>query len=199
MIQRLVARSGCTGVALLCRIYRNCVMCVDQEGELSARDGVSYERGLPMPMFRGASSKIILANLPPRSVRWFFEKYSREINEAGLGSDWETIKANLRRIRKAGVLVVRAEVDRNRVGIAAPIIDPTGRVLGSVSMVMMEKDATPETIANVSALVDAAGHEIQAALRILHARKTKPASNSDPASGDSFAGVIKVSESGKRV
>ncbi len=195
VIRRLVARSGCSGVALLCRTYRNCVMCVDQEGEFASKGAVSYERGLPMPMFRGASSKIILANLPSRSVRWFFENYSREMCEAGLGADWDEVKANLRQIRKAGVLVARGEVDRQRVGVAAPIIDPDGRVLGSVSMVITEQEATPQTVANVSALVEAAGREIHAALVVLHA---KPVSlNSDSVRTNPEI-VIDLTESSKQ-
>lgn len=194
VIRRLVARSGCPGVALLCRIYRNCVMCVDQQGEFGSNGAISYERGLPMPMFRGASSKIILANLPSRSVRWFFENYSREMNEAGLGHDWEAVKANLRQIRKAGVLVARGEVDRHRVGVAAPIIDPEGRVLGSVSMVIMEEQATPQTVANVSALVEAAGREIHAALLLLHA---KPVSLATDAVRSDSVPANNFTESGK--
>ncbi|MDE3109005.1 MAG: IclR family transcriptional regulator, partial [Acidobacteriota bacterium] len=57
-MQRLVARAGSAGVAILCRIYHNGVMCVHQESSAVPEGGISYERGRPMPMFRGASSKI---------------------------------------------------------------------------------------------------------------------------------------------
>lgn len=169
-IQRLVDRSGCPGVALLCRIYRNGVMCVDQERGSSAHEALSYQRGLPMPMFRGASSKAIFANLSPRLLDWFYKRNSREIAKAGLGSDWETVKANLRRLRKGRVVVAYGEVDPRRVGIAAPIIDPKGNVMGSVSMVLHETDATPETVASISALVDAASREIAVSLKTARAK-----------------------------
>jgi DNA-binding IclR family transcriptional regulator len=120
-----------------------------------------------MPMFRGASSKVIFANLPSRTVRWFFEKHPEEIAAAGLGSDWETIKVNLRRIRRAGVHVTRGEVDSGRVGIAAPVFGPDRNVIGSIAMSIPESEATPQFIANITALVEAAAREIDAGLQVM--------------------------------
>jgi len=148
----------------LCRMHRNYVMCIHQEGESSRENPVSYERGRLMPMFRGSASKVIFANLPWASVRWFFGKFSRDIAEAGLGSEWLTVRANLRQIRKAGVLVSRAEVDRGRVGISAPVFGSKKNVVGSISLVISDTEATQETIYNISALVDAAGRQISAGL-----------------------------------
>lgn len=166
-MQHLVARSGGMGVAILCRIYRKGVMCVHQEPAVVPEGGISFERGRPMPMLRGASSKVIFANLPPRSARWFFENNRAEICEAGFGSDWDTVRANLRRIRKAGVHITHGEVDRGRVGIAAPVFRPDGNVLGSVAIAIFEREATPESVANLSALVQAAAREIDAGLLVL--------------------------------
>lgn len=166
-MQRLVSRSGSVGVALLCRIYRNCVMCVHQEATVLPEDTVGYERGRPMPMFRGASSKVIFANLPSRTAKWFFERHREEIAAAGLGSDWETVKANLRRIRRAGLHITRGEVDAGRVGIAAPVFGRDRTVIGSITMAIPENEATPQFVANTSALVQAAAREINAGLQFL--------------------------------
>jgi len=166
-LQRLISRSTTVGVALLCRIYRNCVMCVHQEPAALTDNTISYERGRPMPMFRGASSKVIFANLPSRTARWFFERYPDEIAKAGLGSDWETIKVNLRRIRKAGLHITRGEVDEGRVGIAAPVFGRDRMVIGSVTMAIPESETTPQSIANISALVHATAREIDAGLNFL--------------------------------
>lgn len=173
---RLISRSEHIGVGLLCRIYRNRVMCIHQEFD-GHEQHLSYERGRPMPMFLGASSKIILANLPPRTARWFFSRFQEEISNGGLGTDWDEVKTNLRRIRKAGVCITHGEVDSGHVGIAAPIAGPNGTVIGSVGLVLWDKDATPEIVANCSALVQAAGREIEAApLLHTHAEPTqKPA------------------------
>jgi DNA-binding IclR family transcriptional regulator len=164
-MERLIARAGGTGVALLCRVYRNRVMCVHQEPAALPENAVGYERGRPMPMFRGASSKVIFANLPSRTVRWFSEEYPEEIAAAALGSDWETIRTNLRRIRKAGLHITRGEVDTGLVGVAAPVFGPDGAVIGSITMAIEESEATPQTIANISALVQAAAREIDAGMQ----------------------------------
>jgi DNA-binding IclR family transcriptional regulator len=164
-LQRLVARSGSAGIALLCRIYRTRVMCVHQEARVLSEQTVGYERGRPMPMFRGASSKVIFASLPSRTARWLFGEHKEEIAAAELGSDWETVKANLRRIRRAGLHLTRGEVDTGRVGIAAPVFGPSGNVIGSISMVIPESEATPQFVANIAALVQAAAREIDAGLQ----------------------------------
>jgi len=166
-MQRLISRSAGVGVALLCRIYRNCVMCVHQEPEAVPDNTTSYERGRPMPMFRGASSKVIFANLPSRTAKWFFQKHAEEIAAAQLGSDWETVRANLRRIRRTGLHITRGEVDAGRVGIAAPVFSRDRTVIGSITMAIPENEATPQFVANLSALVQAAAREINEGLQFL--------------------------------
>jgi len=192
-MERLVARSGSTGIALLCRVYRNRVMCVHQEARVLPESAVGYERGRPMPMFRGASSKVIFANLPSRTVRWFCEKHPEEIAAAGLGSDWETIRANLRRIRKAGLQVTRGEVDPGNVGIAAPVFGPDGNVIGSIAMAIPQAEATPQSIAHISALVQAAAREIDAGLQTMSEEVTGEDSGLPPVynelSSDEDAGL----------
>ncbi|MGP0090043.1 MAG: IclR family transcriptional regulator [Xanthobacteraceae bacterium] len=164
VMRKLVAQAGHVGVALLCRVYRNRVMCVHQESEGHIDHAVGYERGRPMPMFRGASSKIIFAHLSSRSARWLVLKHQVEIAASGLGSDWEAIKLTLRRMRAAGICITRAEVDRDRVGIAAPVFDPSGKVLGSVGLAVPLADVTNQLVANASTLVAAAGREIDQGL-----------------------------------
>ena len=45
---------------MLCRLYRNQVMCVHQETTPVPPDfAIGYERGRPLPLYRGAASKII--------------------------------------------------------------------------------------------------------------------------------------------
>lgn len=67
-MQRLADRIDKAGVALLCRIFRSQVMCVDQLSA-SATLAIGYERGRLMPLFRGAASKAILAQLSSRATR----------------------------------------------------------------------------------------------------------------------------------
>lgn len=121
---------------LLCRIFRETVLCVHQAIEADRQTPVSYERGRPMPLFRGATSKIILAHLPLRDLRRLYDAHRASIEEAALGEGWEVFRKTLATMRKAGHAVTYAEVDPGRIGIAAPILDSHSRVLGSISYVV---------------------------------------------------------------
>src|ERR1700728_1549710 len=69
ILQRLVEMADQKGVALLCRRYRQQVMCVHQEVGSGADPTVGYERGRPMGLVRGAASQVILAHLPSRLLK----------------------------------------------------------------------------------------------------------------------------------
>src|SRR5215475_13135108 len=64
------AAEGAT--VLLCRLFHDRVMCVHQVMGRGPQEPVSYERGRLMPLFRGATSKIILAHLPARTLKSLF-------------------------------------------------------------------------------------------------------------------------------
>jgi DNA-binding IclR family transcriptional regulator len=165
VMQRILAHTGSFGVALLCRVYRDRIMCIHQEANALAENTVSYERGRPMPMFRGAG-KVIFANMPSRTARKFFESYTNEVAAAGLGENWSAVKENLRRIRRAGVIIARGEIDPDRVGVAAPVFGLNRNVLGSVSLALPVTEASPQFIASVSTFVQAAGREISVGLSV---------------------------------
>ncbi len=148
---------------LLCRIFRDTVLCVHQVAEANKGTSVSYERGRPMPLFRGATSKIILAHLPSRDLRRLYDTRHAEIASAALGSNWEIFRKTLATMRKAGHVVAHAEVDPDRIGIAVPILDEHSRVQGSLSYVIpaFEKRAVTRLIS----LAAAAAREIEEGMR----------------------------------
>ena len=67
-LEKLVQRNSGEGIGLLCRRFRQQVMCVHQYNETQPDQAVSYERGRPMGMYRGAASLVILAHLPGRDT-----------------------------------------------------------------------------------------------------------------------------------
>ncbi len=123
-------------VLLLCRIYSDVVLCIDQLAVSEPVRALSYERGRPMPLFRGATSKIILAGLPTRELRRLYASHAVEIAAASLGVDWTQFHASLAALRRAGYAITRAELDDGSVGVAAPLHDEQRRVLGSLSFVV---------------------------------------------------------------
>jgi len=124
------------GVALLCRRYRDRVLCVHQDGSLGAGRRSTYERGLAMPLFRGAASRVILAHLPPGAVTRLLVQEAAAFAEAGLGATPAEVRAALAAIRRRGFDVTAGQVTPGVTGIGAPILDLRGAVVGSLSVTL---------------------------------------------------------------
>lgn len=121
------------GIALLCRRYKDRVLCVHQEqGRASFHS--NYERGRARPLLQGAASRIILAYLPSAAIRKLYEAQPAAVREAGLGDSLNAMRAKLRAIRQDGWDKTESQVTRGVTGIAAPIFDRRNNVLGSLSV-----------------------------------------------------------------
>ena len=115
------------GIALLCRRYRDTVLCVHQERGATSLVS-TYERGLARPLFRGAASRIILAYLPPRVIERLHQQ------ESASGVSLASLRPVLKEMRRRGWDLTESQVTRGITGIAAPVFDNRGRVLGSLSL-----------------------------------------------------------------
>ena len=122
-------------VLLLCSLYGDKVLSIDQQPQ-NAKLHVSYTRGRPMPLFYGATAKIILANLPERKLVKMFLDRRLEISKAGLGSEWEDFKMTLQSLREAGYCETHGEVDKGLMSIGVAIFAPDKHVIGSLSLVL---------------------------------------------------------------
>jgi DNA-binding IclR family transcriptional regulator len=171
MLDLLRGSDGAAAV-LLCRLYHQRVMCIHQETNRLDDPVSSYERGRPRPMLRGATSKIILAFLPTRTLANLWRDYSQEIVATGLGGSFEDFKATLKGLRRNGFCVSRGEVDSGRIGIAAPIFDGHDRIVGSLSIVVYVAENNHRSINRLAALVVAAAREI-----VWTVRTEQPATN----------------------
>jgi DNA-binding IclR family transcriptional regulator len=151
-------------IVLLCRRYHDRVLCVHQVLGRGPQEPVSYERGRPMPLFRGATSKIILAHLSRRELRRLHADNEKEIARAGLGTDWNAFAGHLKALRRAGYSIARGEVDRGRIGIAAPVLDKDRVILGSLSFVLPEARTDDNLVGRLTALTMAGAREIGSAM-----------------------------------
>ena len=100
MVQALSQRTGFS--ALLSVLYSDSVMCVQQVATDDAPKGL-FGRGQQRPLVAGATANIILAHLPVHQLRSVFAKQGERIGQAGLGHDWDSLRANLKAIRAAGL------------------------------------------------------------------------------------------------
>jgi DNA-binding IclR family transcriptional regulator len=145
---------------LLCRLFRQTVLCIHEIVGTQGTARVSYERGRPMPLFAGATSKIMLPYLPPRELRRI---YDADPAAAGaIGANWPEFRAAITRLRKAGYAVTHAEVDPASIGIGAAILDESRRPIGSLSYVIPDSEAS--TVVRLVPLVVGGAREIEKAL-----------------------------------
>ncbi len=160
IVVQLAKDAGEARTVFLSRLYRDTVMCVLHGGGAGATQNISYERGRPMPMFRGATSKIILAHLPRRTLKRLYEAKAELIAESMGVREWREFLDILREIRRVGHCRAEGEVDPGIAGIAAPVFDDHGCVTGSLTitgnashMSVLEANQLAELVTNCAEAV----------------------------------------------
>jgi DNA-binding IclR family transcriptional regulator len=184
-----VARPVCVALAataprasavLLCRSYFDGVMCVHQEMAAGPQEAVSYQVGRPMPLYRGSSSKTVLAALDRPRLTKLYDRQSDEIRRAGFGESREAFLANVKAIQRAGYCVARGEVDKGRIGISSPFADKGIGLTGCISLVLSEASSTEEDISRAIVQVAAAAHDTMQRLTVWKPA-TRPSEVDQPA------------------
>jgi DNA-binding IclR family transcriptional regulator len=102
-----------------------------------------------MPLFRGATSRIILAHLGDETIRQLVENEAAMLRRAGLPTRVEALRVQLAAWRESRVVHSRGEVDPEALGWAVPIHH--GRqLLGSLSVVLSGRapEIVPQRIAS---------------------------------------------------
>ena len=146
-VRELVARTGC-GVTQM-GIYGERIVTIHYEPGPEPVE-ISFDRGRPMPLFRGAPSKAILAFVPRARLERLHAAHERR--------SFAEIYAELQAVRKAGYAISLGELDVDRVGIAAPVFGPERTVAGSVCLVLTRlRYDTANVALLVSRLTEAAG------------------------------------------
>ena len=123
------ARLPCVG--LLSRLYGDQVMCIADRASPGTTFKPSYERGRPMPLTEGATSKVILAQLPARRLAKLLPE-----RDAQSGSRNATFRTDLAVLRRQGFCVSHGEIDRGLAGLAAPIVSERSGLVASFSLVV---------------------------------------------------------------
>jgi len=134
-------------ISLLTRLYKGKVLCVHRDG--TALSTPAYERGRPMPLARGAASKVLLANLTPRVLRTISSN-EPELSQIELGAMGE----ELARIKAAGYSITRGEIDPGKVGLSVPVFRGNNELEGSLSLVAEASD-DPDEPALIQSLIRA--------------------------------------------
>lgn len=180
----MIQLSQATGHStVVCALYSDSVMCIRRHLVQAAPETI-YSRGYRRPLFRGASSKIILAHLPAHQLKRLYAPNRHEIATAGLGADWPDFRANLLQMRKSGHCVTAGEASAGATGIAAPIFNRRGAALGSIAVVFRTRYYRHQDHDRLAEAVIAAAREATAAVHHYHhqrdlaARSVNPGRNS---------------------
>ena len=166
------------GRVLICRLHDDKVLCIQDTSGQHAPSAVSYERGKAMPLYKGATSKIILAHLPTKKVDELFVKEQAAIRAAGLAQTLEELNLLLKQWRSEGSVTTEAELDPQTVGCAVALMQGK-RVLGSLSVVLPAQAVNPEKHARDLRELRSAARRIEARLAFDH-KKPLPTATSQP-------------------
>ncbi|WP_440534586.1 IclR family transcriptional regulator [Variovorax sp. YR566] len=139
VMRTLCERSGAT--VILSRLHGHKVVCVSEMRGRYGPTTVSYERGRAMPLYRGATSKVIFAHMAAAEIALIVERDASGLRSAGLPSSRERLLAYLTEIRAQPVYATAGEVDAQAMGWAVALHHGQ-HLLGSLSAIYSK--ATPE-------------------------------------------------------
>lgn len=119
---------------LLSKIYGRTIMTVHIETAGVGR-ALNFGRGRPLPLFRGSSSKAILAFLPLARLRRLYREGRAVGDSDAMSKDWDAIYESMLQARKAGYALTKGELNSGIEGISAPIFGDKREVIGSVTLI----------------------------------------------------------------
>lgn len=115
----------------LFELYGDRIVTVHQQSGFDALP-LSFGRGRPLPLLRGAGSKVIVAHMPRARLKRVYELHTDDARVYLGASDFDRFRASLAAIRKAGFAVSEGELDPEYNGIAVPVFTSDDRVLGCI-------------------------------------------------------------------
>jgi len=164
VIKGLVAASGCE--VNLIGLYGEEIVTTHQQHGVEHLP-LSFGRGRPMPLFRGAGSKIIVANFASAKLKRLYATHAQDARANGMGESWDSFKSTMATFRRAGYARSDGELDAEFVGFAAPVFNADGEILGSVIAALSRQRLGITDLSRLIALVIAAGQRISADIELI--------------------------------
>lgn len=140
LIERLVEDTGLE--FLLSQLFGDRIVNVHYEHNTS-NEPLNLGRGSEMPLFKGSSSRVILAAMPTRQLRRIYEAHKNDPDARAIGADWRAFSKALAAVRAKGYSISSGELQRSsnglpKVGIAAPLFGAQSHILGSLTLIGSE-------------------------------------------------------------
>ncbi len=119
VMRALAAKIRCD--IMLSTLYGHEIWTTHQEIGGALPVGGTDARGRRMPLFRGAGSRVILANLPTGKLRALYHANLKEAEAAGLGDTWKKFRSGMTTIRKNGYHIAISEIRPETSALAVAI------------------------------------------------------------------------------
>lgn len=161
LVGRLVQDTGLE--FLLSQLYGDRIVNVYYEHNAS-NETLLFGRGSVMPLFKGSTSRVILAGMAARQLRRLYETHHADPEVLAVGADWKTFNASLAEVRKRGYAISSGELHKDKAGIAAPLFGSQGHILGSLTLIGPRKRFAALREDQVSARLKAVAEEISSRL-----------------------------------
>ncbi|BBT17430.1 IclR family transcriptional regulator [Pseudomonas sp. SLBN-26] len=126
-----------TGLAVFASVFYDDRIINTYITENSDTYHFAFGRGQPLPLFRGAQSKVLVAYQKGKRLQKLFEeRISKDPGNPYSAGSWSEFARAAKRIRKDGYCLTRDELNIGLTGIAAPILSLDDKsILGSLSVV----------------------------------------------------------------
>jgi len=134
-LETLVVQVDVPCSVVLARLHGEKVMCVAEARSDNFTTKTSYERGRPMPILKGATSRAILAGMDSRKRKKLLKKLS-----GYAAFDDEKLARDLEFIRKHRFCLSRGEIDKGLVGMASPVRNKSIGIDASLSIILEDKN-----------------------------------------------------------
>ena len=145
---------------LLTRLAGSTVICLEREEAGSRAVRISYERGQVLPTNAGASAYVLLAWLPEPTVEAVLDGVGFPAFTERTLTDKAAIMRRLAETREQGYAISRGELDRDVLGVAAPLHDQDGGVVAAISVAAVSARVPDERLPELVDEVRAAADEI---------------------------------------
>ena len=119
---------------ILSRLHARKVVCVSEVRGRFGPTAVSYERGRAMPLYRGATSKVIFAHMPPDAARPSRKPTRRGCARPDCPQRPKELLDTWPAARASSVYMTAGEVDAEAMGWAVPL-HHARHLLGSLSAI----------------------------------------------------------------
>ncbi len=170
-IKSLVAQTGLD--INLVALYGDHIVTTHQE-QGNGKLPLSFSRGRPFPVLRGAASRIIIAHFPRARLMRLYEAHKAEAKSLGYGKSWDEFRESCAQVRKLGYSLSRGELDAGMAGVAVPVMRDHDSILGCIVAAMpiqrldlTQIDALVQMLHDVSRTIQAAVAQTQAPKALL--------------------------------